>query len=203
MTLRERTCLAALLMITVVGLSACGSGPPPKLYVLDASTVRAPTDDTLTTSLAALGISQVTLPGYASDSRIAMNRGDGQVVLLDSQRWAEEPEDAITRLLAERLRVRATATVLIEPWPRDYVPEARVEVVFDRLLSEPGGGAHLVGQIKLLSGNGRSLLRSVPFDLRVPGQSTDVADFFKAVALGVDRIARIAVETTLAMRSKS
>lgn len=203
MTLHERTCFAVLLMITVLGLSACGSGPPPKLYVLDASTVRAPTDDTLTTSLAALGISQVTVPGYASDSRIAMNRGDGQVVLLDSQRWAEEPEDAITRLLAERLRVRATATVLIEPWPRDYVPEARIEVVFDRLLGQLDGGAHLVGQIKLLSGNGRSLLQSVPFDLRVPGQSTDVADFFKAVALGVDRIARIAVETTLAMRSKS
>ncbi|MFK7995588.1 MAG: membrane integrity-associated transporter subunit PqiC [Granulosicoccus sp.] len=195
--------ILALLTTVVVSVSACSSGPPPKLYLLDARTAEGSTSETESASLTALGISQVKLPGYASDPRIASSGGDGLIVLLDSERWAEEPEDAITRLLSERLRVHATATVLVEPWPRDYSPQARVEVVFDRLLREADGGAHLAGQIQLLSGNGRKLLRSLPFDYRAPGISTDITEFFRIVALGVDDIARIAVESLLAMKIKS
>lgn len=202
MTFKKRTWLTVLLTVAVLGMSACSSGPPPRLYLLDA-VAAGPTDDSLTSSLTALGISQVALPGYASDPKIASNLGDGLIVLLDGQRWAEEPEDAITRLLAERLRARATATVLVEPWPRDYQPQARVEVVFDKLLNEVDGGAHLAGQIHLISGNGRSLLQSVPFDFRAPGRFSNIPDFFKAVALGVDDIARIAVEALLSTRAES
>ncbi|MFK7859509.1 MAG: membrane integrity-associated transporter subunit PqiC [Granulosicoccus sp.] len=203
MTHSKRKFVSILMAAAVLGLSACISGPPPKLYLLDANIIEGVNDESTTASITALGISQVKLPGYASDPRIASNHSDGSIELLDAQRWAEEPEDAITRLLAERLRDRATATVLVEPWPRDYSPQARVEVVFDRLLSEPDGGAHLAGQIQLLSGNGRRLLQSVPFDFREPGRSNDIAEFFKVVALGVDDVARIAVESLLAMRSGS
>ncbi len=140
-----------------------------------------------------LGISVVALPGYAGDARIAGLRNDGSVYQDDDYRWADSPDDAITRVLADRLRAHANTTVLIEPWPRDYKPEARVEVVFDRLLREPLGGVDMAGQILLLSGDGRKLLEALPFQLVHYGRSLDKAVFFTATAQGIDDIARMAV----------
>jgi len=142
----------------------------------------------------ALGTALVTLPGYARDPRIASRRGSNRVDIDDEHRWAQEPEEAITRLLAERLRSRAAATVLIEPWPRDFAPEARVEVDFDRLLRTPEGGVEAAGYIRLLSGNGREVLNVQPFRLARRSASVAPAAFFVAVSALVDDLARLALE---------
>lgn len=198
------SCIRAMgsAMAVVLALSACGSGPPPRLYLLSEHVIDEPDDVSDTQALSALGISQVELPGYADDARIASRKAQGEVVLADSSRWAEEPQEAITRLFAIRLRERATATVLVQPWPRDYEPQARIEVTFDRLLREPDGGVHMVGQMKLISGDGRALLRSVPFDMNVVGRSTQVEEFFSALTFGIDALALSVVENLLSMVDK-
>ncbi len=182
--------LAALLF-----LSGCGSGPAPKMYLLEPIVaLELENDDKLVSNtINNLGISVVALPGYASDARIAGLRNDGSVYQDDDYRWADSPDDAITRVLADRLRAHANTTVLIEPWPRDYKPEARVEVVFDRLLREPLGGVDMAGQVLLLSGDGRKLLNALPFQFVHYGRSLDKAVFFTATAQGIDDIARMAV----------
>ena len=186
--------LAALLL-----LSACGSGPPAKLYLLEPIvSLESQTDERLTdNSINKLGISVVALPGYAGDERIASLKEDGSVAQDDDHRWADSPDDAITRVLADRLRARANATVLIEPWPRDFNPDARVEVVFDRLLREPLGGSDMAGQILLLSGDGRKVLRALPFQFVHYGRSTDKAVFFAATSQGIDDVARMAIRSLL------
>lgn len=205
--------MTGILIAVIVTLSACGGGPPPRLFLLDERLLRESDDVDVaspgtapeasdTEGLSALGISQIELPGYASDARIASRNRRGEVVLANSLRWAEEPQVAITRLLAIRLRERATATVQVQPWPRDYEPQARIEVIFDRLLREPDGGVHMVGQIQLLSGDGRALLRSVPFDMNVVGRSTQAQEFFSTATFGVDAIAQIIVENLLSMVEK-
>jgi len=178
-------------------LSGCLSGPPPKLYLLEP-VVTLEADDSQTAvsnKVNRLGISIVGLPGYASDERIAGLGADGSVYQDDRHRWADSPDDAITRVLADRLRAHANATVLIEPWPRDFEPSARVEVVFNRLLREPLGGVDMSGQILLLSGDGRSVLKAMPFQFVHYGHSKDKTVFFTATSLGVDDIARMAVQT--------
>ena len=192
-----------LLVMASAGLSACSGGPPPRLYLLESPSIDTAEQAAASSSLDALGISQVEVPGYAVDERIASVSADGVVIKNDGQRWAEEPELAITRLLANRLRLRASSTVLVEPWPRDYTPQARIEVVFDRLLREPDGGASLSGQVHLLSGNGRELLQSVEFSRQVPGFSLDSTAYFRSIAVAVDDIARIAVEVLVTLRSPS
>ena len=89
-----------------------------------------------------------------------------QVSLADRERWAEQPRDALSRLLGDRLSLLSDATVLAEPWPRGFDPQVRVEVVFDRLLREASGGAEMAGQISLISGDGRRCAedRAVPAD---------------------------------------
>lgn len=193
-----------ILLCSLFILSACGSGPPPKLYLLDPFGVGAETTRvTKTSGVNSLGMSPVVLPGYAADAQIASLKNDGTVYQDDRNRWAEEPEDAITRLLSERLRVHAEATVLIEPWPRDYEPVARVEVSFDTLLREPGGGAQMKGQILLLSSGGRKLLKAVPFNISHIGFDTDSRVFFMAVAKGIDDIAKMAVEEIQSLKIPS
>lgn len=203
-----RYCQVAISLFLASMLSACFSGPPPKLYLLepqvnaDAAGVDAAGVDAARV-IKTLGISAVELPGYAGDERIASRDAGGLVSIDDQHRWAEDPEVAITRLLSARLRYHAGGTVLIEPWPRDYKPVARVEVVFDRLLREPSGGVDMAGQIQLLSGDGRKLLKSLPFEVVHYGRSTGQAVFFAATAQGIDDIARMALDALRVLRQKS
>lgn len=187
----QRYGLIALLACLLVVVSACGGGPPPKLYLLE---LPATDISESPSSIDALGIAQITLPGYATDERIASLSSAGVVSQFNDHRWAEEPEVAITRLLAEQLEQHGAKTVLQEPLPRDYKPDARVEVNFSRLLREKHGGASLSGQIQLLSGDGRSLLQLIAFDFAVLGESTGSREYFRAVATGVDEIAQMAIE---------
>lgn len=200
--------LLGTLIVCVWLMSACGSGPPPRLYLLeplqtDDVSAGLAADELAGPPLESLGMIKVTLPGYAGNPQIASIAADGSVSQDGAHRWAEEPANAISRLLANRLRERAEATVLIEPWPRDYQPVARVEVVFDRLLREPRGGAEMAGQILLLSGDGRTLLKSVPFEFVLYGRDTARRVFFVAVAKGVDDIAGMAVQALREMRIES
>lgn len=198
LTIRLLTGLCLLSM-----LAACFSGPPPKLYLLEAPPENPGVAIDRQSVINALGISAVKLPGYAGDDRIASLNSDGSVVQIDGHRWAEDPEAAITRLLSARLRYHAGGTVLIEPWPRDYKPGARVEIVFDRLLREPLGGVDMAGQILLLSGDGRQLLESLTFEIIHLGSTTDQSAFFRATAQGIDDVSRMAVDALAALRQKS
>ena len=191
-------------VVSMLVLSACRSGPPPRLYLLQEPSISIDAADNASqNAVQALGIKHVKLPGYAVDARIATRQADDVVTRLDDQRWAEEPAEAITRLLGNQLRERAGATVLVEPWPRDYNPQARVEVLIDTLLREPDGGAHISGQIYLVSGDGRKLLEALSFDTRVRGRSTETTEFFRAAAVIVDELARLSIEALLALNTQS
>lgn len=111
-------------------LCACTSGPPPKLYLLEPALVQSEVLEVplKQSRFAALGISPVELPGYASNPQIAGLAADGTVYQEDQHRWAEEPEAAISRVLAERLKAHTGATVLIEPWPRDFLPLSLIHI---------------------------------------------------------------------------
>ena len=116
--------LACLLLGTWL-LSACSSGPPPRLYLLEPLKTEEPeqTDSTGPT-LESLGMVQVTLPGYAGTPQISSINPDGTVTQDTDHRWAEEPATAISRLLADRLRERAAR---ITDHLRGDIVEARGE----------------------------------------------------------------------------
>lgn len=180
-----------LLLLATLAIGACSSGPAARLYVLEpvaGTDGEAPTGD-----FEALGVAAVSLPGYARDPRIATRSDRNRLDIEDRQRWAESPEDAITRVFAERLRYHANATVLVEPFPRGFAPDARIEVNFDRLLRTPTGGADMAGQITLLAGDGRSVLSVRPFRLLVVSESSSFESYFGAVSEAVDDLARMAV----------
>ena len=179
------------LVIVMLGVSACGSGPSPRLYLLEPRQESTPRD--VRAIFTELGLSVVSLPGYATDERIATRSKSASVSIDDRHRWAESPDKAITRVLADGLRVHSGATVLTEPLPRGYQPQARIEVVFDRLLRAANGGSDMAGQIRLIAGDGRSVLSVVPFQVAYDGNSPERAAFFRSTAAGVNDIAHMAI----------
>ncbi len=172
-------------MVTLgVMVAGCSSGPPPKLYLLEP--VRDLAAEPALSGIGAIGLGKVSLPAYADDERIATRVDGTQVRIDDRERWAERPVDALSRLIAGQLGATTDATVLAEPFPRGFDPEYRVEVIFDRLLREASGGVEMSGHVNIIAGDGRQVLRVMPFQQTQFSQSDDFAAFFQAVSSGIN-----------------
>lgn len=187
-------------MTLVITLSGCGFfAPPPRLYllepVIDERSQRTPT------AVKDLGIAVVKLPEYADNESISTRAADGRVVQSTRSKWAESPDEAITRVLANRIQAFTGGNVIIEPWPRGFEPGARAEVDFHKLLRDEEGGVEVSGQLRLISGDGDEVLAIENFQLfrRSGGKKSE--DFFDAMALVINDIARIVTSTLLAMEA--
>jgi len=170
-------------------------GPSARLYLLepivDEQQSRTPT------KAQDIGIAVVKLPGYADDKAIA-SRVDGERAELDERaHWAESPDAAITRVLANRMRAYSGGNVIVEPWPRGFDPEARVEFDFDKLLRDERGGAEVSGQLRIISGDGREVLAVKSFQVLHESGGANPEDFFIALSRAINDIARLAVFTLL------
>lgn len=174
-------------------LAGCGSGPSAKLYLLepvaDAQQTRTPTQ------AQDIGLAVVKVPGYANSKPIASRVGGTRVVVSDRHQWAEDPDAAITRLLANRMRAYTGGNVIVEPWPRGFEPEARVEFDFDKLLRDENGGAEVAGQLRVISGDGREVIAVRSFQVLHESGGKNLEDFFKALSLAINDIARLATFT--------
>lgn len=186
---RRRAARLGVALACAAAASGCASGPPAPRYLLEPAAVdgmRA-----LPRAFDSLGLAAVSLPGYVDDSSVVGRGEGGRLDIDDRVHWSESPEAAITRTLAESLRLRSGASVLVEPLPRGFEPEARVEVVFDRLLRGVDGGAELGGQVRLVAGDGRRLLSVRPFEFARPGADASEGAFFDALSIAVDDLARL------------
>jgi len=171
-------------------LASCGSGPPPKQFLLEP--VLDPVNESRPPAIDAIGLAEVMVPKYAADQRLASRDENYQILYDDDTKWADSPDEALTRVLANRLRYYLEANVIVEPWPRGYEPQARIEVQLDKLLREGTGGAELSGQIRIISGDGKQMIAVRTFQFVRYANSRDPNQFFAAVAAGVNDISRMA-----------
>jgi len=179
-----------IIMLVSVLVMSCSSGPPPKQFLLEP--VLDPVNENNPPSIDAVALAVVSIPAYASDDRIASRDEQHQVVYDENAKWADSPDEAITRVLANRLRYFLEANVIVEPWPRGYEPQARIEVQLDKLIREATGGAELSGQIRIISGDGKKMIDVRTFQFVRYANTRDPNAFFMAVSAGVNDISRMA-----------
>jgi len=172
---------------------SCSSGPPPRQYLLEP--LSDPLYESVPPFIDAVALAEVVVPAYASDQRIASRDKRFQIRYDDNNKWADSPDVALTRVLANRLRFYLGATVIVEPWPRGYEPQARIEVQFDKLLRESTGGAEMSGQIRIISGDGKQMIDVRTFQLVRFANNLDHSSFYAAIAAGVNDISRMAADT--------
>jgi len=180
------------IILTALMLTACGGGPA-NLYLLepavDAQQTRTPTQ------AKDIGLAVVKVPGYANSKPVASREDGTRIVVHDKFQWAEDPDAAITRVLANRMRAYTGGNVIIEPWPRGFEPDARVEFDFDKLLRDENGGAEVSGQLRVISGDGREIIAIRSFQVLHEAGGENIEDFFKALSLAINDIARLATFT--------
>jgi len=186
--LKQFSVVAVVCMI----LAACSSGPPPKQFILEP--MLDPVNESDPPAVEAVGLAEVTVPAYANEQRLASRDLQQQIVYNDDIKWADSPDEALTRVLANRLRYYLEANVIVEPLPRGYDPEARIEVQLDKILREATGGAEMSGQIRIISGDGRDMLAVKTFQFVRYANSRDPNAFFIAAAAGVNDIARMVAD---------
>lgn len=188
----KRVNLLFVSLVVSVLMMSCSSGPAPRQYLLEP--VLDPVNESDPPLISAVALAEVTVPAYATDNRLASRDAQLQIVYEEQVKWAESPDEALTRVLANRLRYYLEANVIVEPWPRGYEPEARIEVQFDKVLREATGGAELSGQIRIISGDGKKMIDVRTFQFVRYANSRDPNAFFMAVAAGVNDISRMAAD---------
>ncbi len=181
-----------LICCVCVLLVNCSSGPPPRQYLLEP--VLDPVNESRPPNISAVALAEVVVPAYASDQRLASRNEQYEILYDEDIKWADSPDEALTRVLANRLRYYLEANVIVEPWPRGYEPEARIEVQLDKLLREATGGAELSGQIRIISGDGKEMIDVRTFQFVRYANSRNPNAYYAAVAAGVNDISRMATD---------
>ena len=187
---------AALLAFVMVTVTGCLS-PPPRLYLLepvvDEKSQRTPTE------VQRIGLPVITLPEYADTQSIPTRVDSGRVVLSQHHQWAESPDVAITRVLANRIEAYTGGTALVEPWPRGFETQARIEYDLLKLLRDETGGVEVAGQMRLISGDGDDVIAIESFQFFRESVESESDDFFYTLSLIINDIARLTIVELQAM----
>lgn len=166
-------------------LAGCAAETEPTLYLLDLA--EAPASGTVTGP--PIGLREVELPQYARRPQIALLSPDGSLQLSDLNRWAEEPNRAISRLISRLVSAETGRVVLVEPWPPETAPDTRVEVSFDLLVGGLGGTVRAEGQYRVIPLDRSRAPVLHPFALSEPVSGPEVQDLVSAHRRVVERLA--------------
>ncbi|MEL6365543.1 MAG: PqiC family protein [Pseudomonadota bacterium] len=166
-------------------LAAACASKPPKLYLIeDAPNAGGPQQ----ARELYVGVARVALPAYASDARIARRSEGGRLILDDDHRWAEPPEDSLTRVLSSQIARELGGLSVSEPFPRGFKLDIRVASTFDQFLLTENGEAVMTGTISYITGDGRRTLKIEPFSVKTGVTGASMGDYAAAVSVNLAEI---------------
>ena len=110
---------SAMLCLLAFLLGACrGAAPPDNYYLLTAESAAREAPGDLT-----VGVGPVEIPDYLQRGEIAWYLNGNSLVVDSGERWAEDLDLGITRVVAANLaRLGAAGSVLLYPWRQDEDP---------------------------------------------------------------------------------
>ncbi|MDJ0877332.1 MAG: PqiC family protein [Halieaceae bacterium] len=105
-------------------VTACGSTPPSRYYMLSADAARPPGGDELS-----IGVGPISIPDYLKNPGMIVGRDGHRLDISRFDRWAEPLEAGVTRVLALNLAsMLDTRHVDVFPWRSDSIPDYAVQV---------------------------------------------------------------------------
>lgn len=152
----------ALPLLLALALTACAAVPdrfaviPPEATALPRQAI----------AFRALELRDVSLPAYAAADEIAVQRADG-TLSTQGTLWADSPPRAVALEVSRALAQVTGARVASDPWPFEALPDASLDLRFERFVAEEGGAFRASGQYFVAVLDGRRE-RSGFFDLSVP-----------------------------------
>jgi uncharacterized lipoprotein YmbA len=143
-------------------LAACGASPARFAVPTVTPELRQ------TISYRSVELREVSLPVYAQNEEISIERLDGGITREAGLLWADLPARAMTLDLGQALRTITGAQVASEPWPFDARPQARLEVRVEEMVASERGEFRLAGQYFVAAFDGSERGRAQSFALSVP-----------------------------------
>jgi uncharacterized lipoprotein YmbA len=167
---RNSLLVIVLLVLVLLGLTACGSNPVDDNYyslVLAADDVSAPAANE--DAKAHLVVGPVELPEYLDRQGIAMQIGANQVQTANHHLWAEPLEEAISKVLVRDIASLANGLTVDRDAGRwTDTSDCRLRIEFDKF--------HATDRARVVS-SGRYWLSSADSEVR---QEFDVAETISA-----------------------
>jgi uncharacterized lipoprotein YmbA len=152
-----------LASILTLGLLA-GCSATTERYILEPSK----SDLRLRVSAASVMVRSVSLPTYAAAEEIPVQGADGVIRASAAGLWADDPERAMTLVLARQLNAMTTAVVAPEPWPLDGVPDVAIDIRVEQMLATNTGMLRLSG-LYFIGGAGIEVAPNVrTFEIEAP-----------------------------------
>lgn len=113
-------------------------------------------------------VQTVSLPSYASAEELSVESAPGVITTTDDLLWADEPERAMTLMVARQLDDILTATVGPDPWPFPGLPDVTIDIRVTEMIGRSDGAYHLAGTY-FVGGDGIDFRNtSQAFDIAVP-----------------------------------
>ncbi len=153
--------LAALIVVGAA-VVVTGCSPAPDRYAVTPPEVT----ERQRIAFRAVEVREVSLPAYAASDEIAVQTADGRLMSDGSVLWADTPDRAVSLEIARYLAQISGARVASAPWPFEALPDARLDLRFERLVASDAGEFRASGQYFVAVSDGRRE-RSGLFDLVV------------------------------------
>lgn len=188
----------SLAAAAVLTLGACAELNPPTLHLLPGLPAHAAAGGGAV-AREQIALSRIALPDYAEDSAIAFLTGETTLTRSVDERWADPLARAATAALASALSERTGALVLAEPWPPEFDPTLRIDVLADRFVGELGGPVAFTGEVRVADARMRGLAVVRRFDIVAPGAGPGFDGVVRAHA---DAVALLADEIAAALEAR-
>jgi uncharacterized protein len=151
----------------------------------DASRVIVPVAD-----VPAAGLRDVVLPEYLASSKIAVRTGGAELVYSDANLWGEPLSTSVTRVLAQRMRLRAGAEKIdVFPWKPGVARAAEIRVEFDAFEGDADGSIHVSGRFVVKDSAKDGAATVYPFACKGSWTAGDYTSLAKALGNAVDDLA--------------
>jgi len=188
-----------LLGIGLLLLSACGSAPTEHYYTLLGTSSALRVDEAVANQIPSVTIASVTLPEAVDRSELVVRSGTNNVLVMETQRWAESLKSALPRAIAgdlSQLLGGVTVSVQADNASRDASYLVYIDITrFDSVLNE-AASIDAIWSVRLATGeqvkSGRSTLRvlvqGAGFDQLVAAHAQALADLSGEIATQIKAI---------------
>ncbi len=161
-----RICLVTVVLLVM----ACGGSKPARFYLLTSTNAKPDN----TNHDVGVGIWRITIPNYLERPQIVTYAGSNQLTVAEFDRWGEQLEDNLVRVLAENLsRQIPTENVALFPWPASTKITYRVSTEVLEFEQKPDGQVSFSARWVIYDESGdKALVRNTFVQRKPTGQGS-------------------------------
>jgi uncharacterized lipoprotein YmbA len=188
----QRRGAASLVLALALVLSACAAQTQPsRFFVLEPLGTDARVAGPDAASGPRLAVGPVKLPKHLDRTQMVVHRPGNRIDLLEFDRWGEDLDENMTRVLTENLSLLVpTDRIAGYPWDRNIPVDYQVTVDVARLAVEANRRVNLIARWRIFDYRKRALLtsgKSVATET-APGQGSD--GVAAAISTGLAKVSR-------------